>query len=216
MKKKIIIFIVCTVFSAAGFAQKDAKAKEVLDKASATFSNAGGLSANFTLNIKDAGSKTNQSFEGEIFLKKDKFFITVPEQDIYFDGKTQWVYYKSYQEVNISEPNKQEVQAMNPASIFQIYTKDCDYKYTGEKTDTKMRKVKEVTLLPKGKNKDISRIDMQINTADFLPVYFHIYYRNQLENIIYIHKYKPNQRIPDSRFVFDVKEHPGTDIIDLR
>ncbi|MDR3340059.1 MAG: outer membrane lipoprotein carrier protein LolA [Candidatus Symbiothrix sp.] len=216
MKKKFIIFIVCTVFSAASFAQKDAKAKDALDKASITFSNAGGLSANFTINIKDAGSQMTQSFDGEIYLKKEKFFIDVPEQNIYFDGKTQWVYNKSYEEVNISEPNKQEVQAINPASIFQIYKKDCDYKYTGEKIDSQKRKVKEVTLLPKGKNEDISRIDIQINTADFLPVYFHIYYRSQLENIIYIHQYKPNQHIPDSRFVFNQKEHPGTEIIDLR
>lgn len=216
MKQIFIISLLLSSFSLLAFAQKDAKAKELLDKSSATFSQSGDLSVSFTLNVKDVVNKTTESFDGQISLKKNKFLIEIPGRDIYFDGKTQWVHDKSYDEVNISEPNETEVQTLNPKAIFELYKKGCDYKYVGGKTDTKMRKVQEVALFPKDKKNDIIRIDMQINEPDFMPVFFHIFYKNKLENIIYINKYQTKLNLPDGRFVFDAKKYPGVEIIDLR
>ncbi|GHT12345.1 membrane protein [Bacteroidia bacterium] len=216
MKQIFIISLLLSGFSLAAFAQKDAKAKELLDKSSATFSQSGDLSVSFTMNVKDAANKTTESFDGQISLKKNKFLIEIPGRDIYFDGKTQWVHDKSYEEVNISEPDDKEVQTLNPAFIFEMYKKGCDYKYTGAKTDTKMRKVQEVALFPKDKKGDITRIDLQINEIDFMPVFIHIFYKNKLENIIYINKYQTKLNLSDGLFVFDTKKHPGVEVIDLR
>jgi outer membrane lipoprotein-sorting protein len=202
--------------SASVFAQKDAKAKELLDKSSSAFKNAGEMSVLFTFNIKDESENIAQSFEGQISTKGDKFYIDTPDQDIYFDGKTQWVYNKSYDEVNISEPDKQEIQALNPISFFEIYKKDCDYTYIGEKTNTKMQKVQEVSIFPKNKKGDISRIDIQLNTTDFMPVSFRVFYKNEVENTIYIQKFQTKLSFPDSQFTFDAKSHPEAEIIDLR
>jgi outer membrane lipoprotein-sorting protein len=203
-------------FSASALAQKDAKAKDLLDKSSAKFSQSGDLSVSFTMNVKDIANKATESFDGQISLKKNKFLIEIPGRDIYFDGKTQWVHDKSYEEVNISEPGEKEVQTLNPAFIFELYKKDCDYKYTGAKTDTKMRKVQEVALFPKDKKGDITQIDLQINETDFMPVFIHIFYKNKLENLIYINKYQTKLNLPEGKFVFDAKKFPGVEMIDLR
>jgi outer membrane lipoprotein-sorting protein len=198
------------------FAQKDAKAKEILDKSSALFNTSDGISAQFTFTIKDETANLNESFDGEIFLKGTKFFVDTPERTICFDGKTQWVYEKKLEEISIMKSNAQDVQIFNPASFFELYKKGCDYKYKGAKTDNKMRKVQEISLLPKDKKSDFSRIDMQIATSDFMPVFFHLFYKNKLENNIYIHKYELKLEIPDSRFVFDMKKYPQAEVIDLR
>lgn len=216
MKQLFLILTLLISFSTTGFSQKDAKAKEILDKSSAVFNQAGGLSAYFTLNIKDVNSKTTESFDGEISIKGNKFYINTPENNIYFNGKTQWVYSKAFEEVNISEPSAQEVQAINPASIFEMYKKGCNYKYIGEKTDIKMRKVQEVELIPQNKKGDMSRILIQINKTDFMPVLFHIYYKNNIENIIHINSYKTKENLPDDLFSFDTKKYPGAEIIDIR
>jgi outer membrane lipoprotein-sorting protein len=197
-------------------AQKDAKAKELLNKSSATFSQSGDLSVYFTMNVKDVINKTTESFDGQISLKKSKFLIEIPGRDIYFDGKTQWVHDKSYEEVNISEPSDKEAQILNPAVIFELYKRGSDYKYIGRKTDTNMRKVQEVALFPKDKKGDITRIDLQINETDFMPVFFHIFYKNNLENMIYINRYQTKLNLPEGKFVFDAKKFPGVEIIDLR
>ncbi|MDR1610395.1 MAG: hypothetical protein LBS08_02670, partial [Candidatus Symbiothrix sp.] len=140
MKKIVIIVILCTGFFTA-MAQKDTKARELLDKSSVALSSAGDIYAYFTMNVKDEINKNGQGFDGAIQMKGNKFKIDTPDRDIYFDGKTQWVYQKSYDEVNVSEPTGEEIQALNPKSIFAIYKKNCNYKYVGSKTDIKMRKV---------------------------------------------------------------------------
>jgi outer membrane lipoprotein-sorting protein len=216
MKQVFIIGLLLSGFSPLAFAQKDAKAKELLDKSSSVFSSSGDMSVHFTMNVKSVTDKVTESFDGQINLKGKKFFVEIPGRDIYFDGKTQWIHDRSYDEVNVSEPSEMEMQALNPTSIFELYKKGCDYKYVGNKTDTKMRKVQEISLFPKNKKGDITRIDMQINETDFLPVLFHIYYKNDLENIIYVNKYQTKLNLPDKLFVFDKQKYPEAEIIDLR
>ena len=210
----MVIFSLCA--SVVTFAQKDAKAKDILDKASATFSKAGDLSAVFTMNIKDVANGINESSEGSIEIQGAKYHITMPDNEIWFNGKTQWVLQKSWEEVNISEPSEQEVQALNPGTIFSIYQKGCNYKYLGEKTDIKMRKVHEIELIPQNKKGDIAKIILQVGTTDFMPSMIHIHFTNKVENIIYIAKYQTNLTLTDANFTFDKKEYPNAEIIDLR
>ena len=214
MKKIIFTLIVCISFFTYATAQKDTKARELLDKSSATLTQAGDIYAYFSLNIKDGINKTSQSFDGTIQMKDNKFKIETPDHTIYFDGKTQWFYEKATEEVTISEPTGDEIQALNPKSIFSIYKKNSNYQYVGVKTDIKMRKVQEVNISPqKG---DITQITVQINTNDNFPVMFHIFYKNKIENIISINRYQINQNFSDNLFVFDTKQHPNVSINDLR
>ncbi|MDR2692172.1 MAG: hypothetical protein LBB73_07795, partial [Dysgonamonadaceae bacterium] len=143
MMKKLGTIVLCLGFFMPAMAQKDVKAKEILDKSSAALAQAGDISAYFTLSVKDEMNKTGQAFDGTILMKGNKFKIDTPDQNIYFDGKTQWVYWKSYEEVNVTQPAGEEIQALNPKSIFAIYKNNCNYKYLGTKTDVKMRKVQE-------------------------------------------------------------------------
>jgi outer membrane lipoprotein-sorting protein len=204
------------LFSFSVCAQKDAKAKELLDKSSAAFSSAGDVSAYFTMEIKDVTQKVSEAFDGSIEMKGSKFHIDIPESEIWFDGKTQWVLQKSWDEVNVSEPSGQEVQALNPAMIYTLYKKGCSCKYLGEKTDVKKRKVQEIELIPQNKTGDITKIVMQVNALDFMPVMIRISFSNKIENIIHINTYKTKQNFPDSTFAFNKKKYPDAEIIDLR
>jgi outer membrane lipoprotein-sorting protein len=198
----------------SAIAQKDAKAKELLDKSATALAQAGGISAYFTLNIKDAMSRTSQAFDGTILMKGNKFKIETPDQDIYFDGKTQWIYRKSYEEVSVTQPADGEIQMLNPKSIFAACRENGKYKYAGTKTDIKMRQVQEITVFPP--TGEITQITVQVNTADSFPVMFHILYKNRIENIVHINKYQTKQNFTDSQFVFNGKRYPGAEIIDLR
>jgi len=216
MKKILIIIAVISAFSLQVFAQKDARAKEILDLASQKYTEAGAIAASFTINIKDVKTKTTYSFDGSIQMKGNKFYLSTPDADSWFDGKTQWVYLKDSEEVNIDEPSKEDVQMVNPAVIFDLYKKSSNYKFTGEKKDIRQRNVYEIVLIPDNKKGDIQKIIVQINKEDYMPVMFTIFYKNNLQNIIYINSYKTKQTLPDSNFVFDKKKYPNVEIIDLR
>jgi outer membrane lipoprotein-sorting protein len=215
MKKFFLPILASFLFVLSGFAQKDAKAKEVLDKSSAAFSVAGEMSADFTMNIKDIANKVTEVFDGVVDIKGVQYHIDMPDNEIWFNGKTQWVLQKAWEEVNVSEPSEQEIQMFNMGSLFAVYKKGCNYKYVGEKTDVKMRKVHEVELIPQKKG-DITRIVMQIASSDFMPATIHLYFNNKAENIIYINKYKTKLNLSDSIFVFKKEKYPDVEIIDLR
>jgi len=202
--------------STPSYAQKDAKAKELLDKSSEVLKQAGGISVSFSININDEINNIKQSFMGQMFIKGEKLYFDTPEYTIYFDGKIQWVYNKAIEEVSIVEPQLQDIQALNPISVFDLYKSDCDFKYKGEKTDLQKRKVQEISIIPKDKKEEIKQVDIQINSSDYMPVFFHIIYKNKLEQRIFVNKYQTKLNLSDSKFVFDEKKHPGVEVNDLR
>ncbi|MCL2649706.1 MAG: hypothetical protein FWD60_01615 [Candidatus Azobacteroides sp.] len=214
MKKILFVIAAISALSSQAFAQKDAK--EILDKASGKYTEAGAITASFTMNVKDDKAKVTYSFDGNIQMKGNKFSISTPDTDTWFDGKTQWVYLKDNEEVNITEPSKEEVQMMNPSMIFDLYKNGFKSKLTGEKKDIKQRNVYEIELLPPDKKNDMQKIIVQINKDDYMPVTFQIFYKNNIQNMIYINSYKTKQTLPDSNFIFDKKKYPNVEIIDLR
>jgi len=209
--------ILLGIFAASpAFAQKDTKAKEILDKTSAALNQAGGLSASFTVNINDEINKIKQSFAGQILVKGEKFYLETPDQAVYFDGKTQWSLAKSINEVSILEPQSQDVQTLNPVSVFDLYKTGCDYKYKGEKVNTQKQKVQEISLFLKNNKDGIKQVDIQINPATAMPVFFLIINKDKSQYRIYINKYQTQLNLPDSQFVFDKKKYPQAEMNDLR
>ncbi|GBU07183.1 membrane protein [Bacteroidales bacterium] len=213
IKISLLLFLIS--FSFIAFAHNDIRAIEVLENASSEYLKAGGVSAQFAIHIKD--SKLIQTFEGDIKMKGDKFYLSTPDIDTWFDGKTQWAYLKQNDEVNITEPEAEELQMINPINILGIY-KNGSYtcKYLGERQDAKQKSVFEVELNPKNKKGQITKIVLQLSKIDFTPTKFQVFYKNKLENIIQINKYEKGQSLSDQIFVFDKKKYPEVDVIDLR
>ncbi len=216
MKRTIIFLLIFTVLPLGIIAQKDAKAKDILDKSAATYQSAGGVFASFTLNVKNVKQKISESFEGSILMKSNKFYLSTPDTETWFDGKTQWTYMKSSDEVNISEPSDEELQMINPVAIFSIYQKGFNYKYTGEKKDIKGNAVSEIELTPQTKKSDISKIIIQIGKSSNLPTSISIINKSQINNNIYINRYQTNMLLIDEVFVFNKKNYPKAEVIDLR
>ena len=97
-------------------AQNASKAKQILDKVAANLNNQGGAKADFTLSSEGIGS-----LSGSIFIKGKKFHATTPKASIWFDGKTQWTYMTSSEEVNVSTPNESQQAQMNPYKFITLY-----------------------------------------------------------------------------------------------
>ena len=109
----------CTVVVSAQ--PSDPKAKTAVDKAAAKLQ-----SGAFQTEIKivftaQTGEKESQS--GTLKLSGNKFYLKTDEFESFFDGKTQWVYMESISEVTISEPTKEELQAISPVFIIKNFDK---------------------------------------------------------------------------------------------
>lgn len=212
MKTRLFILSLFFAVTTMSFAQN---ARAILDKASEAYSNAGGVTAVFTLDSKDAKSNATYSYDGKAFMKGDKFKIEIPDAITWFDGKTQWVYVKDTEEVNISNPTGEELQGISPSVLFGIYKKGYNLSYKGEKR-VGGKTVQEVELTPQKKGADISKILVQVDKATNIFHTITLTDKVGMQNILTIKNYQTGSNVPDAMFVFNKQDYPRAEVVDLR
>ncbi len=211
MKLKLLILF--TLIPFLGIEAQNARA--ILDKAAAAYTKAGGLTASFTLDSKEIKTKSIYSIDGTISMKGDRFKIDIPDATTWFDGKTQWVYMKGTDEVNITEPTGEELQGISPSSIFSIYKQGFDLLYKGEKKVAGIA-LFEVELISQNKSSNFTKIIVQIDKTTNLFHQIILFDKSGYENKLSIRKMKTNINLLDKTFIFNKSEYPDVEIIDLR
>lgn len=178
-------------------------AKSILDKAAATVSNPNGVQANFEMRSKQFGNTT-----GSISIKGKKFHASTPQAIIWFDGKTQWAYMKQNDEVNVSNPSEEELQAINPYNFINIYKKS--FKLSAKKVNTSY----EVHLKATDKKRKIQEMYIIVDQNSYRPTHIKML-QNGKWSVLIISGLKATN-LSDGLFQFDAKDFPQAEIIDLR
>ncbi len=212
MKTRLLALLLLFSFTGMAFAQN---ARSILDKASETYNKAGGIIATFTINSKDTKTRNTNSYDGKVYMKVNKFKIEIPYAITWFDGTTQWVYVKDTEEVNISTPTGEELQAISPSVLFNIYKKGFNLKYSGEKKFNG-RAMHEVILTPQIKYSEFTKIVVQIDKTSNIFSQIIVTDKAGMENALIIKKYDINQSLSDTTFQFNKKDYPQAEIVDLR
>lgn len=211
MKTKLFTLI---FFFAAATVVNAQNARAILDKASQTYNETGGVAASFTLDAKDLSANT-YSYDGKAYMKGDKFKIEIPDATTWFDGTTQWVYIKDTEEVNITSPTGEELQAISPSVLFNIYKRGFNLTYMGEKR-AGGKTLQEIELIPQKKGGDFSKINVQIDKATNIFYKIVLTDKEGMENILTIKNYQVDKNLSDNLFRFDKKDYPEAEIVDLR
>ena len=178
-------------------------AKRILDKAAATVSNPGGVKAHFQMISKQFGST-----DGDIAIKGKKFHATTPDATIWFDGKTQWTYMKGNDEVNISNPTEAQLQAINPYNFINIYKNG--YKLTSKEVDNSY----EVHLVSTDNKRRIQEMYIIVDKTSYHPTHVKMKQKDKWSTFV-ISQLKATT-LNDGIFVFNSKDFPSAEIIDLR
>ncbi len=208
----VILSLFCAVFAAV--AQQDAKAVQLLDNARAIFEKSSGMSADFSIAILNKG-KISDASQGKIWMKGRKFRFSTEVAEVWYDGKSQWLLNRESDEVNLSAPTDADMESVNPSVLFQIYKKGYKLKYKGIKTVSgKKRECVEMIATQKGI--DIDRIALQLDAATSVPLAIDVYNKNKTGQNIVIQNYKNNLSLADVFFVFNPKQFPKAELIDLR
>jgi len=215
MKRLISLLGLTIAFLTTVNAAQDPKALTVLDKAYQAYLNAGGIKANFSLQLIQTGGQHGDLIKGMISLKGKKFKIEVEDMITWFDGNNQWVYLKKNQEVNVSNPTEQELLMINPLNVFQLYRHGYTCTYRGEKTE-KNKKLVTVLLKPEDRYSQLVSIEVSFEKSTSLPMTIVITNKDKSGSVIIIQSYQTHLSYPDSLFVFPQKDYPNTEVIDLR
>ena len=127
---------------------------------------------------------------------------------MWFDGKTEWTYMKNTDEVNITTPTEAQQQAMNPYQFINIYKNGFNL---GVKT---IGSNYQVHLTAKDKKRSIQEMYILINKSTYKPLQVKMRQANGWTTIN-ISQFKATN-ISDATFIFNAKNYPDAEIIDLR
>lgn len=197
--KRICFLITVALFSMATYAQS---AKSVLDKAAATISIKSGVKANF----KMTGGMGSSS--GTIIIKGKKFHATTPQATVWFDGKTQWTYVKDNDEVNVTNPNESQLQALNPYNFINLYKKGYDATLNSSGNNH------VVHLTATSAERKIRELFITVDKKTYHPTQVKLL-QGKKWTVFDISDLK-KQNVSDSQFTFNAKDFPKAEIIDLR
>lgn len=210
MKNILLLMMLCV--SVVVSAQN---ATSILDKAAKAYDDANGVKAEFAMRIRSDKHQTAESFEGEIQIKGNKFSLKTPDVLTWFDGKTQWTYMLRTEEVNVSNPDGEELQYMNPALLLKNYKKGFDTKYKGESTAANGKSAYDVTLIPRKKG-SVTQVDLQIEKLSNFPAALTVVSKDGMTSTIRIMNIKTGLNQSDDSFVFNASDFPEAEVIDLR
>jgi len=213
--KRNILTIAALLFAFVVSAQSPGEAKAILDKAYTAYEASQGIVLSFTSTTMEADGKTYMTQSGKAFIKGDRFRLEMEAMDIWFDGETQWVWLKDVGEVNISNPNGQEIAAISPLALLGMYKKG--YTLKAPRTQTVNGKnVHLLEMVPAVTNNDFKAVSVAIEKNSHTLVQVILTMSNGMTNKIDITNYNANHKFSAAEFKFDKTGHQDLEIIDLR
>ncbi|HOW40814.1 MAG TPA: outer membrane lipoprotein carrier protein LolA [Bacteroidales bacterium] len=206
----LLLIILLRTYIVSG--QTDPAAVKVLDKFSGNAQAAPSVSIKFRLITDDLAENKSDSVKGSVIISKDKYYLDLPDNKIWFDGTVSNSYLTNEQELTITKPNKKDNSFQSkPSGIFTMYKKGYKARLVEEKSDSwiidlypediKSELVRVRLVLGKAKT-DLKRLEYKRNDGIVVSVIVSDY------NL----QFKPG---PDT-FVFSREKYPDADIIDMR
>ena len=207
-----ILFTLFILVSFTSYGQ-DAKSQGILDKLSTKMKSQKSFYIEFSANIKNTTSGTNESETGKGWVKGSKFYASYGENTIVSNGVKTWTIVKEEKSVYETDANESDEESMNPKKLMTIWESGFKNKY--EKEDKLNNEaVHVINLFPKNPAKvDYHTITVYISKTS-----------NELKKAVMkskdgttmtysLSKFTSNPEIEDSKFVFDLKKYPGYNLI---
>ena len=211
MKLRLLLLSILCLYCFAGTqAQKDTRARQLLDRTAAIFTGSG-VQIDFSIQNMPNTTPVN----GTILIKGDKFRLETPSSITWFDGKTQWSYLVDNQEVNISNPTPEELQSINPYAFIGLYKQGYQYSI-GSLKQYKGKSVTEINLQAENPQQDIQHATLYVSDNNGQPFFIKITDCNKNITSIEVLSLKKGLNLPENQFTFDKKKYSQAEIIDLR
>lgn len=180
-------------------ANTNLQAKNLVEKVKNNYPKTASLKIEFSVKM---GNKNLT--KGTLFQKGDKFYVEMPDQSIYSDGKNTWTVMKKEKEVIISNAAKSEAVFLTPYQFLTIYERNIKkIKYNGLVNTPKNggKKLEEIELSEKCL--DFSKITASIDENN--TIYQITTYSQTGENSVFeIISVSPTNSMPDKSFSYTI------------
>ena len=192
-----------------GIGTSDPEAKKILDAVSAKFKTFKTVQGKFSLKVENSAGKTLGTKTGTVFMKGNKYRISVTGQEIFSDGSNIWTLDKASKEVTISKIDP-SANSLTPQKLFtNFYDKDFLYKLNGA-----AKAINEIELTPIDKTKPFFKILLYVDKNSIKST--KLFEKTGNKYTYSTTSLTPNANVPDATFVYDAKLYPGIEVVDLR
>ncbi len=215
MTSTFIVSLLCMCVTLAqppkGMGQSDPAAKVILDGVSAKFKTFKSVQAKFSLKIENSAGKNIGTKSGIVYMKGNKYRISITGQEIFCDGNNVWTYSKLDNEVVITKLDLSN-NTITPQKLFtNFYDKDFLYKLNSE-----TKGIQEIELTPIDKTKAFYKVLVNVVKANQTIASTKVFEKAGNRYTSSVGSMNTSSLIPDTQFVFDAKKYPGVDVVDNR
>jgi len=209
----LLFFSFLLLSSIHSSAQSDKKAKDLLDKLSNKTKGLKSYKVQFTFVLNNRDQNINQTKDGILTVKGNKYHLKFDGQEIFCDGQNIYTYMKASNEAQIQSSDDLDEESITPEKIFTIYEKG--FKFRLNEEDKSMgSSIKVVDLYPlEPKKKDYSIIRLYIDEGKLMVQKALIRGKNGSDYTYNIKSMENNPEVIDAYFVFDKAKYPGVKII---
>jgi len=202
---------------AAGYAQQDQKAKEILEKVTKSTQGYSSISASFNYLMENKTEDIHEENKGHIILKGNQYYLSLPTlgMQMYNNGKTVWTYMKDANEVTVANAGDEMNEAMDPSKLFTIYNHGFNYKFVDEKT-VDGEPVYVIDLFPESKEIEYSKIRIQVEKKRMVIKRAEMIGKEGNNYIVEVNDLKTDVPTKESDFVFDKSKFKDVEVVDLR
>lgn len=200
----VLLILVGMLFPVSAFGELTAN--EIVKKSARLITGSSGFKSQFSI---QSGSN---KIEGMIVGSGDKFHITTPVSQSWFNGKNMWTYNSRSKETILTTPTLQEIMETNPLRLLR--TNSNDYKAIFAKTQIKGKHV--IVLVPRKKGTGIKRVDIVLSAAGCLPESIKVIPENGPVSTVKVNKIQTGIKIPASEFEYPKAKFANVEIVDLR
>jgi len=211
MKNYLLTLLVLAMMPALAQNEKDAeKLLESVINKTASYSN---FKAQLAYTMVNAEMNIDEKKTGVIYVQGDSYRIEMEGQEIISDGKTVWTYLPDSKEVMVSEVLETE-ESFSPTKILTQYNDDYDARFDA---DSKYKNANlKVINLKASEGKNFDRISVTVNLEKLSLESFSMYDKDGNVFTYQIVLLEPNLNLSANTFVFNVKDYPGVDVVDMR
>ncbi len=211
MKTLLVVLVIFLGVVITGKAQNDPKAKAILDKVSEKTKAYTSIQVNFSFTLQNEEADINDEQKGEIKIKGLKYKLTMMGATTYFNGKTIHTYLEDANEVNISAPDEEMEEMLDPAKLFTIYEDGFTYKLKKKEGTTAI-----IDLFPDSEESNYSKVELTINTSTMQINGAKLHGEDGNLYLFKVLSFKTDVALPDNLFEFDASKHEGVYINDMR
>lgn len=214
MRQFTAILIVFTILSGQmTFAQAKKNSDDILKEVSEKTKAFSSIRITFTYNMDNPSAKVHESETGTLLVKGDAYRLDIAGQKVICDGKTVWTYIAESKEVQINAVEENE-NVLTPTRLLTSYSKDYKSKLTGE--TSKDGRAQYVISLKPNADKSFTQVELNVDKELYRITRIAIQDKSGNTFTYLVNKFDTNVPVNDSDFVFNAKDYPGVEVIDMR